>query len=146
MRFVANPVLILRGRDKCHSPPCVFLLFPPRVGNFWRECPPKMDSRIDRHTYLCGYLDETSEPPATSGRASFSSSSLFWLSSLESSDAKVCGKALVTSLCCAHCRRQKGGVFPGPNPHGALRRFRWGRNLGGYVTKFAPHKALKLFA
>jgi hypothetical protein len=25
-----------------------------------------------------------------------------------------------------------------------LSRFRWGRNLGCYVAKFAPHKALKL--
>ena len=30
-------------------------------------------------------------------------------------------------------------------PHGGLRRFRWGRNLGCDVTKFAPHKALKFF-
>ena len=35
---------------------------------------------------------------------------------------------------------------PIPYPHGGLRRFRWGRKLGCYATKFGPRKALKLIA
>ena len=31
-------------------------------------------------------------------------------------------------------------------PLGGLRGFRWGRNVGCYVTQFAPDEALKLIA
>jgi len=33
-----------------------------------------------------------------------------------------------------------------PAQHGGVRGVRWGRNPGCYVTRFAPHNALKMIA